>query len=93
MVQPPVLARKPGKLPASHASVAYTLEYGEAEMEMHVDSIKPGERIVLIDDLLAYSRLERRELKTDRIELAPIINGLVQEKKRESVFDIRTQIR
>ena len=39
----------------------------------------------LIDDLLAYSRLERRELKTDRIELAPIINSLVEEKKRETL--------
>src|SRR5215211_5454397 len=37
----------------------------------------------LIDDLLAYSRLERRELKTDRIELAPIVNSLVEEKRRE----------
>jgi signal transduction histidine kinase len=37
----------------------------------------------LIDDLLAYSRLERRELKTDRIELASIVNSLVEEKKRE----------
>jgi signal transduction histidine kinase len=37
----------------------------------------------LIDDLLAYSRLERRELKTDRIELAPIVNSLVDEKRRE----------
>jgi signal transduction histidine kinase len=38
----------------------------------------------LIDDLLAYSRLERRELKTDRLELAPIINSLVEEKKKET---------
>lgn len=38
----------------------------------------------LIDDLLAYSRVERRELKTDRIELAPIIISLVEEKKRET---------
>jgi len=38
----------------------------------------------LIDDLLAYSRLERRELNPDRIELAPIINSLVEEKKRET---------
>ena len=37
----------------------------------------------LIDDLLAYSRLERRELSTDRIELAPIINSLVEEKRRD----------
>jgi signal transduction histidine kinase len=39
----------------------------------------------LIDDLLAYSRLERREVKTDRVELAPIVNSLVEEKRRESV--------
>ena len=39
----------------------------------------------LIDDLLTYSRLERRELKSDRIELAPIINSLVEEKKREEL--------
>jgi len=37
----------------------------------------------LIDDLLAYSRLERRELTTDRIELRPMVNSLVKEKKRE----------
>ena len=45
--------RKSGKLPYKTERAAYTLEYGEAEMEMHIDSIKPGERIVLIDDLLA----------------------------------------
>lgn len=38
----------------------------------------------LIDDLLAYSRFERRELKTDRVELAPVINSLVEEKRREA---------
>lgn len=38
----------------------------------------------LIDDLLAYSRLERRELKADRIELVPMINSLVEEKRREA---------
>jgi len=45
--------RKKGKLPYKTERAAYTLEYGEAEMEMHVDSVSPGERIVLIDDLLA----------------------------------------
>ena len=45
--------RKKGKLPYKTERAAYTLEYGEAEMEMHIDSIHPGERIVLIDDLLA----------------------------------------
>jgi adenine phosphoribosyltransferase len=45
--------RKRGKLPYKTERAAYTLEYGEAEMEMHIDSIQRGERIVLIDDLLA----------------------------------------
>ena len=45
--------RKKGKLPYKTERAAYTLEYGEAEMEMHIDSVKPGERLVLIDDLLA----------------------------------------
>ncbi len=45
--------RKKGKLPFKTESAAYSLEYGDAEMEMHIDSIEPGEKIVLIDDLLA----------------------------------------
>ena len=45
--------RKRGKLPYKTESATYSLEYGEAEMEMHVDGIAPGERIVLVDDLLA----------------------------------------
>lgn len=45
--------RKRGKLPFKTEIAKYTLEYGEAEMEMHVDAMLPGEKIVLIDDLLA----------------------------------------
>jgi adenine phosphoribosyltransferase len=45
--------RKKGRLPYKTESAAYTLEYGEAEMELHIDAISPGEQIVLIDDLLA----------------------------------------
>lgn len=45
--------RKPGKLPYDVQSVAYTLEYGEACLEAHIDAIKAGDRILLIDDLLA----------------------------------------
>lgn len=45
--------RKKGRLPYKTESAAYTLEYGEAEMELHIDAIIPGEKIVLIDDLLA----------------------------------------
>ncbi|MBW0001093.1 MAG: adenine phosphoribosyltransferase [Verrucomicrobia bacterium] len=45
--------RKKGKLPYRSISFAYQLEYGSAEMEMHVDAISSGERVVLVDDLLA----------------------------------------
>ena len=45
--------RKRGKLPYKTATAKYSLEYGEAEMQMHVDAISPGEQIVLVDDLLA----------------------------------------
>jgi len=45
--------RKKGKLPFKTHQVAYDLEYGQAEIEMHVDAISEGESVVLIDDLLA----------------------------------------
>jgi adenine phosphoribosyltransferase len=45
--------RKRGKLPHSTVRVAYSLEYGIDEMEMHTDAISPGERIILADDLIA----------------------------------------
>ena len=48
-----VPVRKKGKLPFRTESVAYALEYGDAVVEMHVDAIAPGERVVIIDDLLA----------------------------------------
>jgi adenine phosphoribosyltransferase len=45
--------RKRGKLPYQTEVAKYSLEYGEAEMEMHIDAIRAGERVVLVDDLLA----------------------------------------
>ncbi|MDB6175903.1 adenine phosphoribosyltransferase [Paracoccus sp. Z330] len=45
--------RKKGKLPGTVISEAYQLEYGEAVMEVHDDALKPGERVLIIDDLLA----------------------------------------
>lgn len=48
-----VLIRKPGKLPCNTISQDYALEYGTAKIEMHDDAIRPGERVLLVDDLLA----------------------------------------
>ena len=50
---PLLLVRKKGKLPRRTISRAYELEYGQAEMEMHVEDIKPGDRILIVDDLIA----------------------------------------
>lgn len=45
--------RKAGKLPRQTVSESYALEYGEATVEMHQDSIRPGQRVVIVDDLMA----------------------------------------
>ena len=45
--------RKAGKLPAATIAQSYTLEYGEAVMEIHDDAVAPGDRVLLVDDLLA----------------------------------------
>ena len=55
--KPFVLVRKKGKLPCETVSRSYDLEYGTAEIEMHKDSIKPGQRVVLVDDLIATGGL------------------------------------
>jgi adenine phosphoribosyltransferase len=51
--KPFVLIRKKGKLPRETVEKTYDLEYGTATIEIHKDSIKPGQKVVIIDDLLA----------------------------------------
>ena len=51
--KPFVPIRKQGKLPCETVSQSYDLEYGSATIEMHKDSIKPGQKVVLVDDLVA----------------------------------------
>ena len=48
-----VPVRKQGRLPGALESVAYSLEYGEAVLEMHTDALQSGQRVVIVDDLLA----------------------------------------
>jgi len=45
--------RKPGKLPSKRTSMSYELEYGSDSLEIHTDAIDPGQRVLLVDDLLA----------------------------------------
>jgi len=51
--KPFVLIRKKGKLPCETVSKDYDLEYGKATIEMHKDSIKPGQKVLIVDDLIA----------------------------------------
>ena len=51
--KPFVPVRKKGKLPCETVSMEYDLEYGSAVIEMHKDSIRPGQKVVLVDDLIA----------------------------------------
>ncbi len=47
------IVRKPGKLPYERMQEAYDLEYGQNTLEMHIDALAPGERVLVVDDLLA----------------------------------------
>jgi adenine phosphoribosyltransferase len=47
------IARKPGKLPCETHEVAYELEYGTDRLEMHTDTMEPGQRVLIVDDLIA----------------------------------------
>ncbi len=53
MHKPFVLIRKKGKLPRETVEISYDLEYGSATIEMHKDSIKPGQKVLIVDDLIA----------------------------------------
>lgn len=51
--KPFVLIRKKGKLPCETVAIDYALEYGTATIEMHKDSVKPGQKVLIVDDLIA----------------------------------------
>lgn len=51
--KPFVLVRKPGKLPSETVTYEYDLEYGTDSLEIHKDAIKPGDKVLIVDDLLA----------------------------------------
>ena len=51
--KPFIPIRKKGKLPRETVSVSYALEYGTAEIEIHKDAVKPGQKVLLVDDLIA----------------------------------------
>lgn len=64
--------RKAGKLPYKTKSKAFDLEYGSAVIEMHIDAIKPGQRVVVVDDLLATGGTSKA-----MVELIEELGGVV----------------
>ena len=92
--------RKKGKLPCETVSEEYDLEYGSATIEMHKDSIKPGQKVVIIDDLIATGgtveacakMIERLGGEVTRIVFLMELAGL---KGREKLakYDVKSVIR
>jgi adenine phosphoribosyltransferase len=74
--KPFVLIRKAGKLPRETISTSYDLEYGKATIEMHKDSIKPGQKVLLVDDLIATGGTTEAMIHLVE-ELGGIVTGVV----------------
>ena len=55
--------RKPGKLPSKTERVSYELEYGQDSLEIHIDAVEPGKRVLIVDDLLATGGTAEAALK------------------------------
>src|SRR6478736_5022418 len=70
--------RKKGKLPHTTVRIAYSLEYGIDEMEMHVDAIQPGEKVILVDDLIATGGTAEGATKLLRQMGADIVKGMLE---------------
>ena len=69
-----VLVRKKGKLPGEKISAEYELEYGTDVLEIHKDAIKPGDKVIIVDDLLATGGTVKAT-----IELVERLGGIVME--------------
>lgn len=98
--KPFVLARKPGKLPRETVSMEYELEYGTGTIEMHKDSIKPGQKVVIIDDLIAtggtveaIAKLVEQELGGKVVKICFIMElaGL-EGRKKLTGYDVESAI-
>lgn len=97
--KPFVLIRKKGKLPRETVSASYELEYGSAEIEMHADSIQPGQKVILVDDLIATGGtiaasaelIERMGGEVTKIVFLMELAGLEGRKKLEK-YDVASVI-
>ncbi|MEZ0536743.1 adenine phosphoribosyltransferase [Caldicellulosiruptoraceae bacterium PP1] len=94
-----VLVRKKGKLPYKTVSVDYQLEYGKDTLEMHEDAIKPGQKVIIIDDLLAtggttLSNIKLVESLGGKVAAVVYLVELTYLNGRESLkgYDVRSVV-
>ncbi len=97
--KPFVPVRKKGKLPCETVSIKYDLEYGSAELEMHKSSIKPGQKVVIIDDLMATGGTIEAIIKLVEGMGATVVKSVflmelegLEGRKRLSGYDVDTVI-
>ena len=69
--------RKKGKLPGKRVSIAYSLEYGLDEMEMHEDAVVKGEKVILVDDLIATGGTAEGAVKLLKQQGADVLLSLI----------------
>lgn len=94
-----VPVRKKGKLPRATVSQKYDLEYGQAEIEIHQDAILPGQKVIVVDDLMATGgsaeatakMVEKLGGKVIRMVFVMELAGL-QGRKKLSAYDVRSLI-
>ena len=67
------IARKPGKLPRRTIGVSYALEYGTDRLEMHADAVEPGQRVLVVDDLVATGGTAAATLRLARSAGADVV--------------------
>lgn len=97
MHKPLLLVRKKGKLPGETVSQSYDLEYGQATIEIHKDAVKPGDKIVIVDDLIATGGtveaaaklIEKLGGKVVRMVFLMELKGL-EGRKRLAKYDVKS---
>ena len=94
--KPFVPVRKKGKLPRETVGITYDLEYGTACIEIHKDAVKPGDRVVLIDDLLATGGTARAAIQLiekvgGKVECCAFIIELLDLKGRDVLSGYRVE--
>ncbi len=88
-----VPVRKPGKLPWETRAVSYDLEYGSETLEMHVDALRPGDRVLVVDDVLATGGTARAtaqliEQASATVHALAVLLELTSLPGREAVADL-----